>query len=120
MNQDEGKSDNTTGTLGLIEGRTLSYFRKPSRFAKQPTYNTKALYVRNMPYKTEEWQLEELFEKYGEIRNIHLNKDRETGLPRGMGFVYFQDEGPAERAAEEVDGTDFGGRYMRCSMALNK
>jgi RNA recognition motif-containing protein len=38
--------------------------------------------------------LEELFEKFGEITNIHINKDRDTGLPRGFGFVYFREAGP--------------------------
>jgi len=81
--------------LDLIEGKNLVFFRKPSRFSRIPTYNKRALYIRNVPYKTEEWQLEELFEKYGEIKNIHLNKDMETGLPRGFGFIYFTEEGPA-------------------------
>ena len=61
-----------------------------------------------------------MFEKYGSIRNIHLNKDNETGLPRGFGFVYFNEEGPAAQAVDELDGSDFGGRYIRLALAQNK
>lgn len=36
-----------------------------------------------------------MFEKYGEIKNVHLVKDRDTGLPKGLGFVNFAELGPA-------------------------
>jgi translation initiation factor 3 subunit G len=48
--------------------------------------------------------LEELFSKYGELRNITIMHDRETGLPRGIAFVNFIEDGPAEKAIAELDG----------------
>lgn len=57
--------------------------------------NYNALYIRNLNFQAEEWELEELFEKYGEIRSIVLQRDQDTGLPRGAAFVNFKDDGPA-------------------------
>ena len=68
----------------------------------------------------EEWELEELFEKYGEIRSIVLQRDQDTGLPRGTAFVNFTDIAPAEKAIEELEGESFKGRALRMSHPLRK
>jgi len=61
-----------------------------------------------------------LFEKYGEIRNVHLVKDRDTGLPKGLGFVNFGEIGPAQAAIDELDGSDFGGRQLFMGFSMNR
>ena len=114
MNADSGaETDAANGTLSLVEGKTLHFFRKPSRFSKSGSINKKSLFLRNLNYQIEEYELEDLFSKFGEIRNIAIMKDRDTGLPKGIAFVNFMDDGPAEAAIEELDGTEFRGRDLR-------
>lgn len=105
MNKDDGaEADAPRGTMDVVEGMTLHFFRKPSRFSKAASVNRRAVYVKNLNYQVEEWELEEAFSKYGEIRNITIMKDHETGLPKGIAFVNFTEEGPAEQAVSELDG----------------
>jgi len=92
----DAEADGARGTLDIVEGFTLHFNRKPSRFSRQASVNKKAVYVKNLNYQVEEWELEETFSKYGEIRNITIMKDHETGLPKGIAFVNFAEEGPAE------------------------
>lgn len=74
------------------------------------------IFVGNLPFSTTQSQLRELFEKQGTVRSASLVMDRETGQPRGFGFV----EMPAPeamRAIENLNGKDFGGRPMRVNEA---
>jgi len=64
-------------------------------------------------FQVEEWELEELFEKYGEIRQVTIMRDRDTGLPKGIAFVNFKEDGPAAAAIEELNGENFKGRALR-------
>ena len=45
-----------------------------------------------------------MFEKYGQIINVQLLKDKETGLPIGEGYVYFTKIGPAQQAIDKMNG----------------
>ena len=60
--------------------------------------------------------MEDVFTKYGELRAVTILKDRDTGLPRGIAFVNFLEEGPAAEAISELDGTEFRGRYFKLIM----
>ena len=55
----------------------------------------KKLYVGNLPFSATESQVRELFEKHGEVNSVALIMDRETGRPRGFGFVEISDSGMA-------------------------
>ena len=74
------------------------------------------LYVGNLNYQTTEEELEELFSQYGEIKEIILIKDRETGRPKGFGFITFETE-EAMQAALEKNGEDVKGRNIRVNKA---
>lgn len=58
----------------------------------------------------------ELFSQHGEVISCSLPKDRETGRPRGFGFVEMSDD-DARKAIEALDGQDFGGRSLRVNEA---
>ncbi len=58
----------------------------------------------------------ELFSQHGEVISCSLPKDRETGRPRGFGFVEMSDD-DARKAIESLDGQDFGGRSLRVNEA---
>lgn len=76
----------------------------------------KKLFVGNLPFSATENDIRELFESYGEIVSLHLVNDRETGRPRGFGFIEMDSEG-AENAMAKLDGTEFGGRSLRVNEA---
>ena len=63
----------------------------------------KKLYVGNMPYSTTSEQLRELFAQAGEVAEITIITDRDTGRPKGFGFV----EMATEEGSQEIRRDDF-------------
>ncbi|MQC25694.1 MAG: RNA-binding protein, partial [Chloroflexi bacterium] len=74
------------------------------------------IYVGNLPFSATQEEVEELFATYGEVISVALPSDRETGRPRGFGFVEMEDA-PAAEAIRALDGKDFGGRNLRVNPA---
>jgi RNA recognition motif-containing protein len=74
------------------------------------------IYVGNLPYSASSGELEELFAQHGEVLRCSLPTDRETGRPRGFGFIEMSD-GDARNAIAALDGTDFGGRSLRVNQS---
>ncbi len=79
----------------------------------------KSLYVGNLPFSVSEDELRSLFADYGTVESVRLVMDRETGRPRGFGFVEMADS-DAARAIQELNGTDFGGRRLRINEAQKR
>ena len=78
---------------------------------------SKNIYVGNLPWKTTEEEIKELFNKFGEVLSVKIIKDRETGRPRGFGFVDMEN---ADAAISELNGKDFGGRALRVNEARER
>lgn len=74
------------------------------------------IYVGNLPFSATEEEVSDLFAQYGEVIACNLLIDRETGRPRGFGFVEMEDEA-AKQAIAALDGRDFGGRQLRVNEA---
>src|SRR5258707_8859782 len=64
----------------------------------------KKLYVGNLSYGTTEAQIRELFAQAGEISEINLITDRETGRPKGFGFVEMATEEGSKEAIKRFNG----------------
>jgi RNA recognition motif-containing protein len=79
----------------------------------------KKLYVGNLPFRATESEVRELFEAHGTVHSVTLITDRDTGRPRGFGFVEM-DEEAADAAISTLDGTDFGGRSVRVNVARER
>ena len=77
---------------------------------------SKNIYVGNLPWSATEDEVRSAFAAYGEVTSVKLIEDRETGRPRGFGFVEMDDAGAAE-AIENLDGKDFGGRNIKVNEA---
>jgi len=77
----------------------------------------KKIYVGNLPYSTTEDELRELFSEHGEVTSASLVMDRETGRPRGFGFVEMSDDAQANAAIEALNGKDLGGRDLTVNEA---
>lgn len=77
------------------------------------------IYIGNLPFKMEEKDLRAAFARFGEITDLFLVKDRDTGRLKGFGFVTFVDASAAQ-AALQMDGQEFGGRNLKVSIAKER
>ena len=78
------------------------------------------LYIGNISYETSSADLEEYFSEFGEVSNIFIPTDRDTGLPRGFAFLSMKKE-EAEKAIEScAEGVELQGRYIEVSISLPK
>lgn len=80
---------------------------------------SKSIYVGNLPFSASQDDVRQLFAQYGNVHSVKLISDRETGRPRGFGFVEM-DQQDAESAIKALDGKDFGGRNLRVNLAQEK
>ncbi len=75
------------------------------------------LYVGNLPFKVTENELTDAFSEFGVVVETALITDRDTGRPRGFGFVTMGSPEEAERAVEGMNGKDLGGRTLTVNVA---
>ncbi len=68
------------------------------------------LFVGSLAWATDSSGLQAAFERFGAIEEATVISDRETGRSRGFGFVTFTEEGPAQQAISEMNGSDLDGR----------
>ncbi len=81
----------------------------------------KRLYVGNIPYQTTEEQLRSLFEQDGgQVTEVKIVLDRESGRPRGFAFVELSSDSQAAAAIEALHGKPFGGRPLTVSEARER
>jgi RNA recognition motif-containing protein len=76
---------------------------------------TKKIYVGNLPFSATEDSIHELFSQYGQVESVKLVTDRDTGRPRGFGFVEMTDG--ATEAISALNETEFGGRNLKVNEA---
>lgn len=78
---------------------------------------SKKVFVGNLPFTTTQDELSKAFSEAGEITDVYIPTDRETGRPRGFAFVTFSSDEEAEDAIERFDGLELGGRQLRVNPA---
>ena len=79
----------------------------------------KKLYVGNLPFTATEDEVTELFGQHGSVHSVALINDRETGRPRGFGFIEM-DDNDISVAIQALDGKELGGRALRVNEAQDK
>ncbi|MBU6421465.1 MAG: RNA-binding protein [Gammaproteobacteria bacterium] len=78
-----------------------------------------SIYVGNLPFTASEEEVRSKFEPFGTVHSVKLISDRDTGRPRGFGFVEM-DQGAAQKAIQELNGKDMGGRPLRVNEAQER
>jgi RNA recognition motif-containing protein len=78
------------------------------------------VFVGNLDYNTRKEEVQGIFAQIGEIRDVFLPTDRETGRPRGFAFVEFANEEDAAKAIEKFNGYQLGGRALRVNAAEDR
>ena len=77
------------------------------------------IYVGNLPFSATETAIRELFGQHGTVESVALITDRDTGQPRGFGFVEMP-RADAARAIQNLNGQDMGGRPLKVNEAQDK
>jgi RNA recognition motif-containing protein len=77
------------------------------------------IYVGNLPFSADEAAVRQLFEQHGKVDSVSLINDRETGRPRGFGFVEMP-SADAARAIQSLNGQNMGGRPLRVNEAQER
>ncbi len=77
------------------------------------------IYVGNLPFSADEAAVRTLFSQHGTVESVALPTDRETGRPRGFGFVEMP-QADAARAIQALNGYSMGGRPLRVNEAQDK
>ena len=78
------------------------------------------LYVGNLSYKLTEDQLRDAFEDFGSVVSVRMINDRETGRPRGFGFVEMADRDEGQNAIDSLNGQELDGRKLVVNEARPK
>jgi cold-inducible RNA-binding protein len=77
------------------------------------------IYVGNLPFTATDAEIRTLFAAHGTVESVALPIDRDTGRPRGFGFVEMS-QADASRAIQNLNGTDMGGRSLKVNEAQDK
>ena len=80
----------------------------------------KNVFVGNMSFEATEGGLRSIFEPFGEITRVQLITDRDTGRPRGFGFVEMSSDEEAAKAIAALNGTEMNGRALNVNEAKPK
>lgn len=80
----------------------------------------KSIFVGNLSFSVTEAALRPLFEAFGNVERVSIMTDRDTGQPKGFGFVDMTDDGEAAKAIAALNGKDVEGRTLTVNEARPK
>ncbi len=75
------------------------------------------IYAGNLNYNISEEELEQVFSKYGEVSYVKIIRDKYTDQSKGFGFIEMANDEEAQKAIDELNGTDVKGRELRVNQA---
>ncbi len=77
----------------------------------------KRIYVGNLPFSATDDEIRTMFTEYGAVNSVNLITDRDTGRPRGFGFVEMESGQEADNAIGALHQTQMGGRSLNVNEA---
>ncbi len=75
------------------------------------------IYVGNLPFSSSENDVRDLFSEHGQVNDVAIIMDRDTGRPRGFGFVEMPSDDEATNAISKLNGFDLDGRQLNVNEA---
>ena len=81
---------------------------------------SRKLYVGNLPFTTDETQLQDLFAQAGTVETVSVVRDRDTGRARGFAFVEMGSDEDAQKAINQLNSYELGGRALTVNEAKPK
>jgi RNA recognition motif-containing protein len=82
--------------------------------------NVKNIFVGNLSFNTNEDELRQIFEPFGQVDRVSIMTDRDTGRSRGFGFVEMSSNEDGEKAITALNGSSVGGRTINVNEARPK
>jgi RNA recognition motif-containing protein len=80
----------------------------------------KNIFVGNLSFQTTEQDIRSLFEAHGSVDRVSIVTDRDSGQPRGFGFVEMTNDAEGNHAIAAINGKDVGGRSLNVNEAKPK
>ena len=80
----------------------------------------KNIFVGNLSFTATEDSVRSMFEAYGPVDRVSIVTDRDTGQPKGFGFVEMTNDAEAEKAISALNGTELDGRALTINEARPK
>jgi RNA recognition motif-containing protein len=80
----------------------------------------KNIFVGNLSFNTNEDELRQMFESYGQVDRVSIMTDRDTGRSRGFGFVEMASNEDGDKAITALNGSQVGGRTINVNEARPK
>jgi RNA recognition motif-containing protein len=80
----------------------------------------KNIFVGNLSFQTTEQDVRTLFEAHGSVDRVNIVTDRESGQPRGFGFVEMTNDAEGNHAISSLNGRDVDGRKLNVNEAKPK
>ena len=78
------------------------------------------LYIGNLHYNVNEEELKEIFKKYGEVMTVIIITDKYTGSSKGFGFIEMLNDEEANKAIDNLNGTEIRGRKVIVNQARER
>ena len=78
------------------------------------------IYAGNLHYEVSEDELREIFENFGEVSSAKIIFDRFSGRSKGFGFVEMPNDDEAQKAIDELEGSEVQGRTMKVNKARER
>lgn len=78
------------------------------------------IYVGNMSFDATEDEVRGLFAEFGEVTSVNIISDRDSGRPKGFGFVEMAQAEQAQKAMQALNGKEFKGRALNVNEARPK
>jgi RNA recognition motif-containing protein len=83
----------------------------------EPIFFRMNIYAGNLNYTLTEEALEKVFTEYGEVTSVKIIRDKYTDQSKGFGFIEMADDAAAQKAIDELNGTEVNGRELRVNQA---
>ena len=93
--------------------RTQTRENRARAFGDTPSEASAVLFVGNLSFDATEDALWEAFSEYGDVKSVRMPTDRDTGRPKGFGYVEFADIDSSKKAFEGLAGAEIAGRAIR-------
>lgn len=78
------------------------------------------IYVGNLSFEATEDEVRALFAEFGEVSSVNLISDRDSGRPKGFGFVEMPQAEQAQNAMKSLNGKEYKGRPLNVNEARPK
>lgn len=106
----------STFLVALITPILLRLSQRPAQQKPEFSGETTTLYVGNIPFRSDEHSIQELFQSFGYVASVRLVKDRRTKRLKGYGFVEI-DSQAADKAQSSLNNSEFQGRTIKVRAA---